>query len=73
MSKGIKNKLQELIGKDVGVDFISGKLYIRFSGDRVGGTILRIENDDCVVVKTSDDHRVSYVQIDNVAYIETKE
>ena len=68
MNNGIKRKLQELIGKNVDASFLSGSLYVTYPGN--GGIILRIENDDCVVVKT-EKQGMLYVSIDNIAYIKT--
>lgn len=69
MSNGIKNKLQELIGKNVHSYYGEGYVYITFPGN--DETILKIENDDCVVLKNIQYQSLSYVAIDKITFIRT--
>ena len=71
MNTGIKNKLKELIGKEVDFSYSKSGIVVYFpSTPNVEGVvkykILRIE-DDCVVIENVEDER--YISIDHISTV----
>jgi hypothetical protein len=71
MNNGIKNKLKELMGKDVGLNLEgnSSRIFITYSDPRHVYTeykVLRIE-DDCVVL--SDKRKEIFQSIDQITQV----
>ncbi len=69
MNNGIKKKLEELIGKKVGVIPNNNGISIQYhrSSPYLGFEILRFENEDCVVLGNNTVEM--YISIDHITDI----
>ena len=71
MNLGIKNKLKELIGKDVEISNGYGGVSIIYNPNRIYHfKVLRFENEDCVVI--GDKEETWFVSIDHISNITIK-
>ena len=68
MNISIKNKLKELVGKNVDFFPHSAQIYVSYPGE--SETILRIENDDCLVIKNNKLQIEIYIPISNISFVE---
>ena len=60
MSIGLKNKLVELIGKRITVKYVNGSVFIHTGGCCI---LIRIDNDDCLVIENTWDMNIIYLPI----------
>jgi len=68
MNNGIKKKLEELIGKEVGLTYLDSGIIISYpiTSEIVTYKVVRIE-DDCVVLERDTDE--IFISIDHIPYI----